>query len=83
MTKPHTPLTREVVNKLREQTELMIAYPKDRAINYLAMEWLHKEDTIKILNDVIKDRDRQIAELHLIQTPTHKETKRLARRLQR
>lgn len=60
--KPPTPLTREVVNKLREKTELLVNNPNDRAVNYLAHEWLHLTDQIKILNDAIKDRDRQLAE---------------------
>lgn len=75
MAKPPTPLTRDVVNKLREKTELLVNDPADRAINYLASEWLHKDDTIKILNDVIKDRDRQIAELKGIIPRKKKERK--------
>lgn len=63
MAKPHTPLTREVVNKLREKTELEISNPVDRSINYLAIEWLQKDDRIKILGLAIKDRDDQIAKL--------------------
>lgn len=52
--------------------------PVDRAINYLAIEWMHLTDQIKILNDAIKDRDRQLAEAReqirvmKIVTPTKK-----------